>query len=269
MPLDTYQRKIKLIDADFVQHILSDDVTVSPEIDARAECLCQYGHCSCGSICSLCQSPWSLNTEFDSNVRVCQQWKMSTIRVMKLKCSTCDNSILWDGYDEGIFRFSQNSAFSHAIMYEVLDIVALANATYNSIHALMEKQHARHGSSFFSIKPFIKSIWLFLKLLDYDWEDAMSCPHCGDLSTCVFNIVYGTHIGPTLERLKNHSWPMITEELTDENPVKIGSSFKNRVCIADSSARLAISEFSKSTESEPLSLQVNLSFQNILYSKRV
>ena len=105
---------------------------------------------------------------------------------------------------------------------------------------------------------FVKCIWLFFKVLDGKWDEAMSCPHCGTLATAPALVCDGTHVGPAQPRINDHRWVMQTAPISSENPVRVATDFSDRVCIADKLTRLAILEFTTSSQLNPVAYAVTI-----------
>lgn len=131
----------------------------------------------------------------DTTVRVFFRSKFVDVECAKVKCSNCDQCLLWNGSCEGIFRFSSESAVSYDVIDEALSSSINSHATFSAMWKTRRDQYC-DPTSFIGRNSFRVCILRFVSCLTEPWVEIFSCPHCGGLTTARVLVVDGTCVSP-------------------------------------------------------------------------
>ena len=135
------------------------------------------------------------NPEQDGTVRVYFRSEFVDVECLKVRCSDCDQYLLWNGSTEGIFRASSESALAYDVIDEALSSGIYSHSTFNAMWRTRRDQYL-DPALFMSRNQFRLCIVRFVSSLNEPWVEIFSCPHCGGLTKARVLVIDGTCVSP-------------------------------------------------------------------------
>jgi hypothetical protein len=219
------------------------DQKLSPSSSSACHC---SGRCSCAALCPHC----GINRDIsfceeieDDEVTVYDSRTAIKIRPRAWMCQCRQHRWLWDGNDEGVFRWSRGVAVTFQLMIELLLSVKHNGMPTNSYFMTQSEWYhifgnQRNGTAFLAVSTFQKIFWSYLACLDMQTEEAFTCPDCGTLAECEIVICDAKRMG--CKRI--HAKFEDKKEFV-EGPARQGSLASNRMLFADATLRSTLARF--------------------------
>lgn len=96
-------------------------------------------------------------------------------------CTKCDAKKIYDGWEDGVFNYSNRTLFLHEVVKKYMHDLPEGRATMYGFHASMSRAYAETGSSLCSRETLTHALESFMDLVDIDYEAAFQCPVCSTL----------------------------------------------------------------------------------------
>lgn len=141
---------------------------------------------TCHGACPNCASAW------DTRDPVTEGWLMkrgtlygssSSMRVdvYYRKCSHCNFKKQYDGWDDGVYNFSNECLFLHEVMLGYVDAMPECQMPINAYFCILQRAYKRATHAFCSKTTFTQALEAFFPLLDIQYGDSFECPKCAQL----------------------------------------------------------------------------------------
>jgi len=109
------------------------------------------------------------------------------VEVCERPCLSCGEMTPYDGYEDGIFNYSNKTLFLHEVIMNYVDAIAGHGLPYNSYHTMLSNQHERTAhslceqSGMCSVSTLIDAMESALGLLDIEYDAWFECPICATM----------------------------------------------------------------------------------------
>lgn len=173
---------------------------------------------TCDGVCT-CGAKWNHGDPVTNawitrkNATLYGQHSSKRVTVYYRPCTVCDARKGYDGYEDGVFNYSDESLFLHETMFGYINSFAKCNMTFYAYHAIMETQYVLHGETPCSTNTITSALHAFIQLLDIDYKAGYGCPVCTNLPpedqvVCMD----GKDLGFPRNRTRDYGTPVISDD---------------------------------------------------------